>query len=34
MPSINQVALGSDDYYLGVGEAPRVWQGALTDQLR
>jgi conjugative relaxase-like TrwC/TraI family protein len=30
---INQVALGIDDYYLGVGEAPGVWQGALADQL-
>ncbi|MGH8973294.1 MAG: MobF family relaxase [Acidimicrobiia bacterium] len=30
---INQVALGIDDYYLGVGEAPGVWQGRLADQL-
>jgi conjugative relaxase-like TrwC/TraI family protein len=30
---INQVALGIDDYYLGVGEAPGVWQGDLADRL-
>ncbi|MGH8972181.1 MAG: MobF family relaxase, partial [Acidimicrobiia bacterium] len=30
---IGQVALGIDDYYLGVGEAPGVWQGRLADQL-
>jgi conjugative relaxase-like TrwC/TraI family protein len=30
---IGQVALGIDDYYMGVGEAPGVWQGRLADQL-
>jgi hypothetical protein len=30
---IAQVALGIDDYYLGVGEAPGVWQGDLADEL-
>jgi conjugative relaxase-like TrwC/TraI family protein len=30
---IGQVALGIDDYYLGIGEAPGVWQGHLADQL-
>jgi len=30
---INQVALGIDDYYLGIGEAPGVWQGRLADRL-
>ena len=30
---IGQVALGIDDYYLGVGEAPGVWQGRLADLL-
>jgi hypothetical protein len=30
---INQVALGIDDYYLGIGEAPGVWQGRLADEL-
>src|SRR2546427_3150989 len=30
---IGQVALGIDDYYMGVGEAPGVWQGHLADQL-
>jgi conjugative relaxase-like TrwC/TraI family protein len=30
---IGQVALGIDDYYLGVGEAPGVWQGCMADQL-
>jgi hypothetical protein len=30
---IGQVALGIDDYYMGVGEAPGVWQGGLADQL-
>jgi conjugative relaxase-like TrwC/TraI family protein len=30
---IGQVALGIDDYYMGAGEAPGVWQGRLADQL-
>ncbi len=30
---IGQVALGIDDYYLGAGEAPGVWQGHLANQL-
>jgi conjugative relaxase-like TrwC/TraI family protein len=30
---LSQVALGIDDYYMGVGEAPGVWQGRLADQL-
>jgi conjugative relaxase-like TrwC/TraI family protein len=30
---IGQVALGIDDYYVGVGEAPGVWQGALAGEL-
>ena len=30
---IGQVALGIDDYYVGAGEAPGVWQGQLADEL-
>ena len=30
---IGQVALGIDDYYLGIGEAPGVWQGDLAGEL-
>ena len=30
---ISQVALGIDDYYVGVGEAPGVWQGRLAADL-
>ena len=30
---IGQVALGIDDYYVGVGEAPGVWRGGLADEL-
>jgi conjugative relaxase-like TrwC/TraI family protein len=30
---IGQVALGVDDYYMGAGEAPGVWQGGLAAEL-
>src|SRR2546422_8292982 len=30
---IGQVGRGIDDYYMGIGEAPGVWQGQLADQL-
>src|SRR5438105_8419765 len=30
---LRQVARGVEDYYMGVGEAPGVWQGRLADQL-
>jgi conjugative relaxase-like TrwC/TraI family protein len=30
---LDQVAGGLEDYYLGKGEAPGVWAGALADQL-
>jgi conjugative relaxase-like TrwC/TraI family protein len=30
---LRQVALGVDDYYMGSGEAPGVWQGDLADEL-
>lgn len=30
---ISSVALGIDDYYLGVGEAPGVWQGRWAAEL-
>ncbi|MEW6473973.1 MAG: MobF family relaxase [Actinomycetota bacterium] len=30
---IGQVALGIDDYYMGAGEAPGVWQGGLAAEL-
>ena len=30
---IAQVALGIDDYYVGAGEAPGVWQGRLAAEL-
>ena len=30
---IGQVCRGIDDYYMGIGEAPGVWQGQLADQL-
>ena len=29
---IGQVALGVDDYYMGAGEAPGVWQGGLAAE--
>jgi conjugative relaxase-like TrwC/TraI family protein len=31
---IGQVAVGIDDYYMGAGEAPGVWQGGLAAELR
>src|SRR5437870_4344802 len=30
---IGQVGRGIDDYYMGIGGAPGVWQGQLADQL-
>ena len=30
---IGQVGRGIDDYYMGIGEAPGVWQGLLADDL-
>ncbi len=30
---LRQVALGIDDYYVGAGEAPGVWQGRLAAEL-
>jgi conjugative relaxase-like TrwC/TraI family protein len=30
---IGQVGRGIDDYYMGIGEAPGVWQGQLADQI-
>src|SRR5206468_12335950 len=30
---IGQVGRGIDDYYMGIGEAPGVWQGQLAGQL-
>ena len=30
---IGQVGQGIDDYYMGIGEAPGVWQGQLADEL-
>ena len=30
---LGQVALGIDDYYVGAGEAPGVWQGRLAAEL-
>ena len=30
---ISQVGRGIDDYYMGIGEAPGVWQGQLADRL-
>ena len=30
---LRQVALGVDDYYVGSGEAPGVWQGGLAADL-
>jgi len=31
---LRQVAMGVDDYYMGSGEAPGVWQGRLAAELR
>ncbi|MGH8973237.1 MAG: relaxase domain-containing protein, partial [Acidimicrobiia bacterium] len=30
---LRQVALGVEDYYMGSGEAPGVWQGDLAAEL-